>query len=107
MDPMANVAAFNSTNTISVYDRIDAGRTVQVWYTAAPNTLDSNSDEFSDVTGLPESARDVITLGASYKLLSFLDAGRVNLTSAEADLADTKIPSQAGTNSSKYIFFLL
>lgn len=106
MDPMANVAAFNSTNTVSIYDRIDSGRTVQVWYTAAPVTLDSNTDEFSDVTGLPESARDVIILGACYKLLSYLDAGRVNVTSAEADLADTKIPSQAGTNSSKYIYAL-
>ena len=106
VDPMANAASFNSNNSISIYDRIEAGRKVQVWYTAAPNTLDSNTDDFADVTGLPESARDVITLGASYKLLSFLDAGRVNLTSAESDNADTKIPSQAGTNSSKYVYAL-
>ena len=39
-------------------------------------------------------------------MLSYIDAGRVNLTSAEADAADTKIPSTAGTSISKYIFAL-
>jgi hypothetical protein len=106
MDAMANVAAFGSTSTISIYDDIQAGRTVQVWYTTEPNTLESNTEDFADITGLPESCRDVVTLGASYKLLSYLDAGRINLTSAEADAADSKLPSQAGTNSAKYIFAL-
>lgn len=106
MDSMANVTAFNSTSTISIYDNIQAGRTVQIWYTSEPNTLESNTEDFADVTGLPDTCRDVITLGASYKLLSYLDAGRINLTSAEADAADSKIPSQAGTNSAKYILAL-
>jgi hypothetical protein len=105
-DSMANRSAFNSTTTISIYDRIDAGRTVQVWYTTSPNTLDSNTDDFADVTGLPETARDVIVLGACSKLLTYVDAGRINLTSAESDAADSKIPSQASTNSAKYIYAL-
>jgi hypothetical protein len=105
-DGMANVATFNTTNTVSIYDSVQPGRTVQVWYTAVPDTLDNNSDDFADVTGLPQSAQDVITLGASYKLLSFLDPGRINLTSAEADSADSKIPSSAGVSSSRYIYAL-
>lgn len=105
-DSMANRAAFNSTTTISIYDRIDAGRNIQVWYTTTPNTLDSNTDDFADVTGLPETTRDVIILGACSKLLTYIDAGRINLTSAESDAADSKIPSQASTNSAKYIYAL-
>jgi hypothetical protein len=105
-DGMANAATFNTTNTVSIYDSVQPGRTVQVWYTAVPDTLDNNSDDFADVTGLPQSAQDVITLGASYKLLSFLDPGRINLTSAEADSADSKIPSTAGVSSSRYIYAL-
>jgi hypothetical protein len=105
-DGMANVATFNTTNTVSIYDSVQPGRTVQVWYTAVPDTLDNNSDDFADVTGLPQSCQDVITLGASYKLLSFLDPGRINLTSAEADSADSKIPSTAGVSSSRYIYAL-
>jgi hypothetical protein len=105
-DPMANVATFNTTNTINIYENIQPGRTVQVYYTTTANTLDANSDDFADVTGLPDSCRDVVTLGASYKLLSYVDSGRINLSSAEADLNDTKIPSSAGVASSRYIFAL-
>jgi hypothetical protein len=105
-DLMANQAAFNTQKTVSIYSNIQPGRTVQVWYSATPNTMDSNSDDFVDVTGLPESCRDVITLGAAYRLLSYIDPGRINLTSAEADLADSKVPGAAGANSSRYIYAL-
>ena len=105
-DPMANVAAFNTQNTVNIYENIQPGRTVQVWYTTEPTTLDSNTDDYADVTGLPASSAEVVILGASYKLLSYLDAGRINLSSAEADLNDTKIPSTAGVASSRYIYAL-
>lgn len=105
-DGMANVATFNTTNTVSIYDSVQPGRTVQVYYATEANTLDSSTDDFADVTGLPESSYDVVTLGAAYKLLSYLDAGRINLTSAEADFADSKLPSTAGAGASRYVFAL-
>jgi hypothetical protein len=103
---MANVATFNTQKTVNIYSNVQPGRTVQVWYAATPANLDANSDDFTDVTGLPETCRDVITLGAAYRLLSYIDPGRINLTSAEADLADSKVPGAAGTNSSRYIYAL-
>jgi hypothetical protein len=106
MDRMANVAAFDTTATVNIYEKIMPGRNVQVWYSSIPNTLTNPNDNFTDVTGLPESCRDVVTLGASYRLLSYVDTGRINLTSAEADLADAKLPSTAGASSSKYVFAL-
>jgi hypothetical protein len=106
LDSMASAATFNTNSTLNIYDNVQPGRTVQVWYTTTANTLDANTDDFADVSGLPQSCQDVVTLGASYKLLSFLDAGRINLSSAEADNADSKIPSTAGTSSSRYIFAL-
>lgn len=106
MDRMANVSAFDTTATVNLYEKIMPGRNVQVWYSAIPNTLTNANDNFSDVTGLPESCRDVVTLGACYRLLSYVDTGRINLTSAEADLADAKLPSTAGASSSKYVFAL-
>ena len=105
-DQMANVATFNTQNTVNLYENIQPGRTVQVWYTTTANTLDNNTDDFADVTGLPASSVEVVTLGACYKLLSYVDAGRINLSSAEADLNDTKLPSTAGVASSRYIFAL-
>ena len=106
LDGMADAATFNTINTVNLYENIQPGRTVKVWYTAAPANLTSSTDDFAGVSGLPYTCRDVITLGASYKLLSYVDAGRINLTSAEADLNDTKIPSTAGASSSRYIYAL-
>jgi hypothetical protein len=106
MDPMANIATFNTKNTLNIYENIQPGRTVQVYYTTEPNTLDASTDDFEDVTGLPGSAYDVVVYGAAYRLLSFLDTGRINLTSAEADLNDTKNPYNSGASASRYIFAL-
>ena len=106
LDGLANSATFNTQNTINIYENVQPGRTIQVWYTSTPNTLDANTDDFADVTGLPDSCKDVVILGASYKLLSYLDAGRINLSSAEADLNDSKLPSSAGVAASRYIFAL-
>jgi hypothetical protein len=106
IDRMANVAAFNTTKTVNLYEKIVPGRTVQIYYSTIPSNLTNDNDDFAGVTGLPESARDVVTLGAAYRLLSYIDTGRINLSSAEADLADTKLPSTAGASASKYIFAL-
>ena len=53
MDRMANVAAFDTTATVNIYEKIMPGRNVQVWYSAIPNTLTNANDNFTDVTGLP------------------------------------------------------
>ena len=106
IDRMANASAFNTTKTVSIYEKIQPGRTVQVYYSIIPNTMSNANDDFAAVTGLPESCRDLVIYGASYRLLSYIDTGRINLSSAEADLNDTKLPSTAGASSSKYVFAL-
>ena len=105
-DPLANVPTFNTQKTVNIYENIQPGRTVKVWYTMVPDTMDANTDDFVDVTGLPDSCQDVIIYGACYRLLTFLDAGRINLSSAEADLNDTKNPYNSGSNASRYVFAL-
>ena len=106
IDRMANIAAFDTNKTINLYEKIQPGRTVQVYYSTIPNTLTNSTDDFAAVTGLPESCRDVVIYGAAYRLLSYLDTGRINLSSAEADINDSKLPSTAGASSSKYVFAL-
>ncbi len=104
--PNGLVTEFQTCGFLSGYNSVDSQYPIRPSPTTTPDTLDNNSDDFADVTGLPQSCQDVITLGASYKLLSFLDPGRINLTSAEADSADSKIPSSAGVSSSRYIYAL-
>jgi hypothetical protein len=108
VDPMANTTEFNSRNSISLYSGIEPGRTVQVFYTSAPTVMDSNDDDFEIVTGLPASSKDVIVLGASARLASFIDPGRLSFGSAESD-QQSQVAGRAygaGTNASKYLLAL-
>ena len=105
-DKMANSTAYATGQTISVYDRITPGRTVQVTYSKEPTTLVNNNDVFETVTGLPSSVKDVIVYGASYRLASFIDPGRLTFTSAEADQADTKLQYGSGSNAARFMLAL-
>ena len=107
-DPLANSTAFTTGNSISIYDRLEAGRTVQIYYTKKPTTLVDAADNaaFETITGLPSSCKDVIAYGASYRLSSFIDPGRLNYSSAEADNADTKIQYGSGASTARFMLGL-
>lgn len=106
VDPMANTTEFNSNNSLSIYDSIVPGRTVQVFYTTQPDTFEIDQDDFEDVTGLPLSCKDVIIYGAAYRMASMIDPGRLTLTAPEADIQSNKIPLNAGTNAARYLLAL-
>ena len=105
-DPTAASSEYATTNSISIYDALVPGRTVQVIYTKEPSALSSASDVFTTVTGLPESTRDVIVYGAAYRMVSFLDPGRLTFTSPEADQNDTTRQFGSGTNTARYLLAL-
>jgi hypothetical protein len=106
MDPMASTTEFNSNNSLSIYDTIVPGRTVQVFYTAQPDTFEIDQDDYEDVTGLPLSCKDVLVYGAAYRMASMIDPGRLTLTAPEADIQSNKIPLNAGTNAARYLLAL-
>lgn len=103
-DPMASTTTWTSGNTLTIYDAIPAGRTIQLHYTTIPAAFNGSADSaiFETVTGLQTSARDVIVYGACYRLASFIDAGRMNYVSAEADQADTKLQYGSAASTSRY-----
>lgn len=107
-DPLANSTSFATGNSISVYDDVQPGRKVQVYYTKKPTTLSASAGSavFETVTGLPSSCKDVILYGASYRLASFIDPGRLNYSSAEADNADTKIQYGSGASTARFMLGL-
>jgi hypothetical protein len=106
IDPMANTPEFNSNNSLSIYDAITPGRTVQVFFTAQPDTFELDADDFEDVTNLPISCKDVIVYGAAYRMASMIDPGRLTLSSPEADLQANRIPAGSGTNAARYLLAL-
>jgi hypothetical protein len=103
IDKNANIPAFSTNRTVSIYDGIVPGRTVQVVYSKKPTELLLPSDDFTD-SGLQDSEREVITLGAAWRTAAYLDAPRVTAMSVEADALDQSNPSGAGTQVSRYLF---
>ena len=107
-DSFANAGSFATGQSISIYDNVEPGRTIQVYYSKKPTTLvdAAPGDAFETVTGLPSSTKDVIVYGASYRLSAFIDPGRLNYSSAEADNADTKIQYGSGASTARFLLAL-
>lgn len=80
------------------------GRDVRVQYVKYPTPL-SLGDDFSD-TGLPDSAEDVIRLGAMWRLVSTVDPGKVVAMSPSADLVDQPVGAGDSTAVARYIYQL-
>jgi hypothetical protein len=106
-DPLADVDTWGSgSQTVTIYDWITPGRTVKVMYATPPTALDANTDVFTTVTGYPESARDIVVLGAAYRLLAYLDPARAGQISPQADETDGKRPYGASASATKQLFAL-
>jgi hypothetical protein len=105
-DPMANTTDFANGNSLTLNEGILPGRTVQVVYAKTPTPLSANADVFTTVTGLEETSRDLVVYGASYRMASFLDPGRLTFTAPEADANDQTRPFGSGTSTARYLYSL-
>jgi hypothetical protein len=117
-DGNANSTAFTSGQTVSIYDYIPSGRTVQIVYATDPSpfttvidatytTLTAINDQvFTSITKLPESCKDLVILGATYRLLSNLDPARASMVSPQADEVDSKRPYGSSQSLTKQVYAL-
>jgi hypothetical protein len=106
-DPKADEGVWGAgAQTITIGDYITAGRTVKVNYFIKPSAMSSTSDVFTTTTNYPESARDVVTLGAAYRLLTYLDPARASQISPQADEIDAKRSFGSANNAARQIYAL-
>lgn len=106
-DSAANAAAFGvGAQSVTIGDYITPGRTVKVVYSTNPVPFTSNSQDFSTQTGLADSCKDLIILGASYRLLTYLDPARAGQVSPQADETDSKRPYGASQTATKQLYAL-
>jgi hypothetical protein len=116
-DPLANAAAFGYTTeqvqTITLGEAPVSGRTVKVTYATDPVSFPelstpvlTGNQDYATISGLPESTRDVVILGAAYRLLSFLDPARAAQVSPQADETDSKRPYGASQSATKQLYAL-
>ena len=106
-DSKADATAFAANaQTVTIGDYITPGRTVKVIYATDPEAFTSNSEDFATQTGLPDSCKDLIVLGASYRLLTYLDPARASQVSPQADETDSKRPYGASQTATKQLYAL-
>ena len=113
-DSKADATAFGATSqTVTIGDYITPGRTVKVVYSTDPTSFSdlatialTNAQVFETVSGLPSSCKDVIVLGASYRLLTYLDPARAGQVSPQADETDSKRPYGASQSATKQLYAL-
>jgi hypothetical protein len=101
LDRSADPTTWTSGKTISLDEPIAPGRTVTVRYTNKPPVLVNLTDVFETVTGLPSSAREVIVLGAAYRMAVYLDLARVPASGAEASGLSASNPVGTAVNISR------
>ena len=107
-DALASTAAFGAgAQTVTIGDYVQPGRTIKVVYATDPEPFTNNTtQEYSTQTGLPSSTRDVAILGASYRLLTYLDPARAAQVSPQADETDAKRPYGASQSATKQLYAL-
>lgn len=96
--------------TIDPYDatfRLDSGamigRPLRVIYVTQPREFVAETDDYVTATGLPLSARDVLTLGVVANQLPGLDISRAQVSSVEQQDRSRVVPPNAGITASKYV----
>lgn len=92
--------------TIQVLDFIVPGRTVHVIYTEKPGNLVNDSDDYETVTGLPVRTQDVILWGACARMLSGLEASRLQQKAIESTERAPLVPTGAAAQSATYFWNL-
>ena len=106
-DSTADATAWGAgAQTVTLGEAPISGRTVRVVYATDPVAFTSNSEVYTTQTGLPESTRDVVILGAAYRLLTFLDPARASQVSPQADETDSKRPYGASQSATKQLYAL-
>jgi hypothetical protein len=107
LDSVADTETFGSgAQTITLGEAPIPGRTVKVVYATDPAPFTTNAQVYATQTGLPESTRDVVILGAAYRLLSYLDPARAAQTSPQADETDSKRPYGSSQSATKQLYAL-
>lgn len=106
-DAIADAGTFGANaQSITLGEAPIPGRTVKVIYATDPVAFTTNDQDYVTQTGLPESTRDVVILGAAYRLLAYLDPARAAQTTPQADETDSKRPYGSSQSATKQLYAL-
>lgn len=78
------------------------GRPLRIVYVVRPTRFTIETDDYS-VTGLPDTADDVLVLGTLARMTPGVDVSRAQLTSVEQSDRNKVVPNGAGVTAAKYL----
>jgi len=105
-DTSAAATQYATGKTITVWDPIVPGRTVQVRFLKEPTNLSVGSDTLETTTGFPASCRDVVALGAAARLVSSVDVALLDPSSVQAGFFDERRQIGSGSNVARTLYAL-
>lgn len=106
LENTANLTAFPTGKTVSIYENLMPGCTVNITYASKPVALSASADDFAGVTGLPASCEDLVRFGAAARLATFIDVGNLSGSTAEAAYASNARPQAGGISLSRHLLNL-
>ena len=106
VDLEANSTQYTSGKTVTIWDPIVPGRTVQVRVMKEPGFMVSGSDTLESTAGLPASCRDVVALGTAARLVSSIDVALLDPSSVQAGFFDERRQIGSASNVARTIYAL-
>lgn len=106
IDTDANTTQYATGKTLTVWDPIVPGRTVQVKYLKEPTPLSAGSDTLETTSGLPASCRDVVALGTAARLVSAIDVALLDPSSVQAGFFDERRQIGSASNVARTLYAL-
>lgn len=106
LDLQANATQYTTGKTVTVWDSIVPGRTVQVRYLKDPTSLSAGADTLESTAGLPASCRDVVALGTAARLVSSVDVALLDPSSVQAGFFDERRQIGSASNVARTLYAL-
>lgn len=103
-----DLSIINGSNTgvnLNILEPLPAGSEILVLVSKEPS-VPADDDDPIDTNGFPESATDILRLGASYRLLPMADAGNLNTMSAQSDFAADRRGATTGASLARLVYTL-
>ena len=102
VDRHPDTTEFATGKSLYVWDGLDSGSSLRVVYQKRPQELSGDSDLLTD-SGLSDTARAAIVAGAAWRLVSYMDASRLKVSTAEVDMMTDRVPMGAGVQIASYL----
>ena len=97
----ASAGEFATGKSLEIYEGLSPGYSVRVTYAAAYEIPATRADDLADL-GIQDSVKEVIFLGACWRLTQYLEVQRLQLQTVEQMARQAAVPAGATVNLAKY-----